>query len=644
MTLLGLSLLLCTILDAKRTVKVPPNSNADFFSQWNSFKDIEGYISRLASQYKSSVTLSSIGKSAEHRNLHLLSIGPTAPQHQLFIMGTMHGREWISPASILYLIKELLESFSALDPRTVNLFQNVQVHFLPVLNPDGYEFSRIPAAKSEAAREWRKNRRALCSKCERGAHGVDLNRNWGVEKVSWGYGATRATSEVFQGKRPFSEPENQAVRKWLTQKDRFGKIHGFLDVHCCSGNILPPYYYKDEPEAVRTEMFGKARRIAKAMRNAGPYNYRARHRELNFSDSNTGVGVDWIYGEGQAQNVFIVETRGNNSTLLADIFHVDESKIVPISKELIAGFWQLVAETVGVTQTASIETHIEEEEVDDHTEPQEAIPKKKIEAPEYIANKVFKEQVNTAEEAPLDDLFADLDRLTGVDTQVYVHDPFAVETKERITEKIETSMKESLVEDLKMEVGTNKEESEGDLRDSDQSVDLNPDELSPSEDFDQEVDSENMINDEGFIENVDDSFDSDNAIEDLSTEEDLIEKDDDASDSFSIEIKEDPYAAIFNKMDQDAFGDSTDEELSEISEKLLGPSSKRSSDRTLRDKYRGILRDKKKESASIKNRDLRFDLFVDNSDHLIILLCVSCLGIVILLLMRIKKRKGRKSM
>lgn len=199
-----------------------------------------------------------IGKSAEHRKLRILSLGKPPPKkkksllnsperHEFMLMGSMHGREWITPYAVLYVGWQLVEEYNKGNPKVQNLLQNNQVHLFPFLNPDGYEFTR--GSKTQTARLWRKNRRALCTTSEKCAHGIDLNRNWGVKKKTWGFGATRATSDVYQGKRPFSEPELKAVQSWL--KVHAKNLDVFFDVHCCSGEVLPPVYYHDEPVELR---------------------------------------------------------------------------------------------------------------------------------------------------------------------------------------------------------------------------------------------------------------------------------------------------------------------------------------------------------------------------------------------------------
>ena len=100
--------------------------------------------------------------------------------------------EWITVAATLCLLVAKIHSFDE---------KGVVLHVLPLLNPDGYDYSRT----SPQRRHWRKNLNGL---------GVDLNRNFGVENVSWGFGNPHNQhSELYQGPRPFSERESQALRR-----------------------------------------------------------------------------------------------------------------------------------------------------------------------------------------------------------------------------------------------------------------------------------------------------------------------------------------------------------------------------------------------------------------------------------------------
>lgn len=52
----------------------------------------------------------------------------------IFIDGGIHAREWIAPATVLYMVELLLTGHK-------NLLTNIDWYVLPVLNPDGYEFT-----------------------------------------------------------------------------------------------------------------------------------------------------------------------------------------------------------------------------------------------------------------------------------------------------------------------------------------------------------------------------------------------------------------------------------------------------------------------------------------------------------------------
>ena len=66
-------------------------------------------------------------------------------------------REWISPATVTWLLKELVEN----DDSHSYLTERLDWYILPVHNPDGYEYSR----ESKDNRLWRKTRSNNGSEC-----------------------------------------------------------------------------------------------------------------------------------------------------------------------------------------------------------------------------------------------------------------------------------------------------------------------------------------------------------------------------------------------------------------------------------------------------------------------------------------------
>ena len=126
---------------------------------------INEFIDELASTYEW-VNSVSIGESYEGRDMRVIQVrgelqthgnfsvttpncsqiakaGPGAPN--VWVEAGIHAREWISPAVATWLISELVENY-AQHPQFVD---NINLHFLPVANPDGYEYSRSDVRKRQ---------------------------------------------------------------------------------------------------------------------------------------------------------------------------------------------------------------------------------------------------------------------------------------------------------------------------------------------------------------------------------------------------------------------------------------------------------------------------------------------------------------
>ena len=57
-------------------------------------------------------------------------------------------REWVSPSTCVFIIDALIEQFRENDPTVVNLLNKYEIHILPLLNPDGYEYSHNSVRKT----------------------------------------------------------------------------------------------------------------------------------------------------------------------------------------------------------------------------------------------------------------------------------------------------------------------------------------------------------------------------------------------------------------------------------------------------------------------------------------------------------------
>ncbi|GAA1814806.1 M14 family metallopeptidase [Agromyces neolithicus] len=122
-------------------------------------------------------------------------------------MGAQHAREWITPEMIRRLLDLYLTSYGT-DERITDIIDSTELWFVPVANPDGYDFTFEPGQ-----RLWRKNLRDNNGDgVITNADGVDLNRNFATR---WGYdnegSSPNPASQTYRGTGPNSEAETQAL-------------------------------------------------------------------------------------------------------------------------------------------------------------------------------------------------------------------------------------------------------------------------------------------------------------------------------------------------------------------------------------------------------------------------------------------------
>jgi murein tripeptide amidase MpaA len=202
----------------------------DFFSQYNEYADIIAWVKTLPSAYPDLVTLVPLGNSYQGRELLAVKVtGSSTTKNRVWFDGGIHAREWISPATVIYMLNKILTSYSN-DPQIKNLVDNLEIYVLPVFNVDGYAYTW------SNDRLWRKTRRPNPgSSCV----GTDPNRNWNFE---WGKAGTSTNpcSETFCGPSPFSEIEVKTVGEFLTNT---GGFTGYINFHSYSQLWMSPWGY-----------------------------------------------------------------------------------------------------------------------------------------------------------------------------------------------------------------------------------------------------------------------------------------------------------------------------------------------------------------------------------------------------------------
>ncbi|WKZ72421.1 MAG: M14 family zinc carboxypeptidase [Ignavibacteriaceae bacterium] len=182
-----------------------------------------------------------IGTTSQGRPIYAVKIsdnpGVTENEPRTMFTSLIHAREPAAMMAVIYFMYYLMENYNS-NPSVKYLVDNREIWFIPVINPDGYEYNR--STNPNGGGMWRKNR-SLNS----GVYGVDLNRNFGPQNY-WnapgGGSSTSPSADDYRGPSPFSELETQALKNFVAGKS----FKNILNYHTYSNLLIYPYGYQTQ--------------------------------------------------------------------------------------------------------------------------------------------------------------------------------------------------------------------------------------------------------------------------------------------------------------------------------------------------------------------------------------------------------------
>lgn len=292
----------------------------EWFENYHNYPQIRQYIEELAARFPDlTETFWLDGES--HQGRRIKGIRFTGPgslnvRPAVFFNGCQHAREWISPATVTYLVEQLLEGYET-DPAIRRLVDGIEFHFVPVVNPDGYVYTWT------TFRLWRKNRRDNGD----GTFGVDLNRNWSYE---WGGVGSSPDpgNNLYRGPAPFSEPETTMISDYIAANER---IEAHIDFHSYRQLVLSAWAFTATPPPDDPLFDQLNAAMSDAIRgvHGKVYTYGSWYTNLYPS---SGVMTDWTYGDrGILSWTLELRDTGQYGFLLPP------DQIIPTGQEAFAG-------------------------------------------------------------------------------------------------------------------------------------------------------------------------------------------------------------------------------------------------------------------------------------------------------------------
>jgi len=260
---------------------------AEYFTCYHTYSETVTWMQNAVSKHPTLATLFSIGQTYQmntQTGIKITSPKGGSSKRILWIDGNIHAREWITSATVIYMVDQLLSKYDT-DPEVTQILDTLEIHILPVANPDGYIYTHT------TARMWRKTRTPNAgSTCI----GTDPNRNWDFQ---WGgAGVSRdPCSDMYLGNAPFSQPSVLNIAKYLQPLQAAGRLIGFLSFHSYSQLWMTAWAYTLD----RPADYGLQNALSAASVKALTAVYGTRYEHGSIAQiiyPASGSSVDWVYG------------------------------------------------------------------------------------------------------------------------------------------------------------------------------------------------------------------------------------------------------------------------------------------------------------------------------------------------------------
>ncbi|XP_018362908.1 PREDICTED: zinc carboxypeptidase-like [Trachymyrmex cornetzi] len=293
----------------------PANVSMKFdFKNYHHLDTIYKNLDDLAKQYPDIVQIIVGGRTYEGRKIKGVKVSFKANNPGVFIESCIHAREWITPATAMYIFHQLLTSNNT-EVRT--LAESHDWYIFPVFNPDGYVYTHT------TNRFWRKTRKPYGRHC----YGCDPNRNWDY-KWNTGGSSNDPCSEIYAGPMPFSEIETKSMSKYIHSIS--DKFYAYIGLHSYSQLLMFPYGYTTDRIDNYDNLYdiGMKTITALAKRYGTNYTVGSIAETIYVASGNT---IDWIKGAYNKSIIYTYELRDEGQYG----FLLPPEQIIPTGEETL---------------------------------------------------------------------------------------------------------------------------------------------------------------------------------------------------------------------------------------------------------------------------------------------------------------------
>ena len=166
--------------------------NSEMDAKHHNYDEMVKLMNEFKTKYPKLTHMYSVGKSVQGRELWVMVVSDNPERHEpgepeFKYVANMHGNEVVGRELLLKLIETLCAQYGK-SKRLTYLVDNTRMHFMPSMNPDGYEMASL-----DGGTDWLVGRN--------NANDVDLNRNF--------------PDQFYPNNNDDREPETNHTMNWI---------------------------------------------------------------------------------------------------------------------------------------------------------------------------------------------------------------------------------------------------------------------------------------------------------------------------------------------------------------------------------------------------------------------------------------------
>jgi len=249
--ILGFAVFLGILLLIPSTGSILPRSlSPDALTpfHYHTYQEMTDELHALQANYSSIMTLTSIGKTYQGRDLWMVKLSDNVTRDEnepgVLFMGAHHGNEKPGYEVCLFFINYMVEHYdNSSTPEVRNAINTTQIYLIPMVNPDGVE--------ANTRKNCAPNHGPFGYNPTVTSYGVNLNRNYDdpwflayIFPLAYSLPSILPDSSYnYRGPHPFSENETKAV-------ESFAETHNIsisISYHTYGQIILYPWMHTSKP-------------------------------------------------------------------------------------------------------------------------------------------------------------------------------------------------------------------------------------------------------------------------------------------------------------------------------------------------------------------------------------------------------------